>query len=292
MASRTPKPKTPHAAAPPALALSGSLSLQQGSRLLGGADRIALLRAIHATGSVTQAAKVVGISYKTAWDRVQDMNNVAARPLVDRSTGGAGGGGATLTPYALELVAAFERLEHTHAQVLDQLSKTLSRPGDVLQTLSSLALRTSARNQLGGTVTRIVTGAVNALVELALPPASAADAGQPAVPPDTLSIAITMTSLEELGVVEGQQAVALIKAPSVFLARPEPALRLSVRNQLPGRVLRVREGAVNTEVQLRLRGGQTMVATVSRDSALALGVAEGQDVLALVQDTSIVLGVV
>src|SRR5688572_27867909 len=101
------KTSPPPAPAPAPLALEGALWLQRGGSLLGGADRIALLEAIHATGSMLQAAKAVGISYKTAWDRVQDMNNVAGRPLVDRVAGGAGGGGTVLTADGLALIAAF-----------------------------------------------------------------------------------------------------------------------------------------------------------------------------------------
>lgn len=269
----------------PILALTGSLSLKQGAHVLGGADRIALLEAIHATGSVTHAAKAVGISYKTAWDRVQDMNNVAGHALVERVTGGTGGGGATLTPCALELVVAFRHLEQKHAEVLGQLSQSLSHPQDVLKTLSTLGLRTSARNQLGGTVKRVSKGEVNALVELALP---SAQKGQG----DTLFASLTMTSLKELGVIKGRQAVALIKAPSVFLALPDSPMRLSVRNSLQGQVSAIHTGSVNTEVQVRLKGGQTMVAMVSRDSADKLKLAQGLDVLVLFQETSVIIGVV
>ncbi|MDE2299955.1 MAG: LysR family transcriptional regulator, partial [Burkholderiales bacterium] len=74
------------------MALDGSLWLQHGGLPLGGADRVALLEAIRDTGSMTRAARAVGISYKTAWDRVQGMNNGAGRALVERTAGGVGGG--------------------------------------------------------------------------------------------------------------------------------------------------------------------------------------------------------
>lgn len=270
----------------PQFALTGSLSLQHGAQVLGGADRIALLEAIHETGSVTHAAKAVGISYKTAWDRVQDMNNVAGHALVERTTGGSGGGGTTLTPYALELITAFRRIEQTHAQVLDQLTKSLAHPHDVLQTLSTLGLRTSARNQLGGTVTQVQAGEVNALVEITLPGAKAGTAA------DTLLVSLTMTSLHELGVAHGTQAVALIKAPSVSLALPSTRISPSMRNGLPGTVVALHSGELNTEVQVRLKGGQTMVSLVSPDGAKQLGLREGSEVLALFSESSVILGVV
>ncbi|OXH85109.1 molybdenum-dependent transcriptional regulator, partial [Burkholderia multivorans] len=89
-------PSSPSSAEP--LALGGELWLRAGEQTLGGATRIALLAAIGDTGSITRAAKAVGLSYKAAWDAIDTMNNLAGEPLVVRSTGGKGGGGTTLTP--------------------------------------------------------------------------------------------------------------------------------------------------------------------------------------------------
>ena len=266
---------------PTALTLGGALSLHDGVHALGGADRMALLEAIRDTGSMTHAARAVGISYKTAWDRVQGMNNVSRLPLVERSAGGAGGGGSMLTPHALALVAAFRELEQAHAQVLARLPASLAQPRDLLGALATLGLRTSARNQLVGTVVRVTKGAVNASVELKLPGAD-----------DRLHATLTMASLRELGLKRGVPAVALVKAPSVFIAVDVPGARLSVRNALAGQVTKIDEGAVNTEVQARLAGGQTMVAIVSRDSVARLALRAGVPVRLLFQEASVILGVV
>lgn len=274
----------PRPAQPPTLTLAGGLSLQDGAHALGGADRVALLEAIRDTGSMTRAAQAVGISYKTAWDRVQAMNNVSRVPLVERSAGGAGGGGTRLTPHALALVVAFRELERAHAQVLARLPASLAQPRDLLGALATLGLRTSARNQLVGTVLRVTKGAVNASVELQLPGAD-----------DRLHATLTMTSLRELGLKRGVPAVALIKAPSVFLAAGLPQAVLSVlslRNALAGVIVKIDEGAVNTEVQARLAGGQTMVAMVSRESVARLALRAGAPVRLLFQEASVILGVV
>ena len=264
------------------IALDGSLWLQHGGLPLGGADRVALLEAIRDTGSMTHAARAVGISYKTAWDHVQGMNNGAGRALVERTAGGVGGGGTVLTPYALELIAAFRELERTHTEMLGRLSKSMAQPGDVLRSLATLGLRTSARNQLVGTVAEVRTGAVNAVLALALP------GGE-----DLIHASLTMTSLRELKLKKGAAAVALIKAPSVFVAADDAsALNLSVRNALRGTVIRIRTGAVNTEVQARLAGGQTMVAMLSDDSVQRLALRAGMPVRLLFQESSVILGVV
>ena len=277
----------------PPVAVDGSLWLAQGGHPLGGADRVALLEAIRDTGSMTHAARAVGISYKTAWDRVQGMNNTARHPLVERSAGGAGGGGTRLTPYADALIAAFRELEQAHGQLLGRLSKSMrrvaggappasGRPADLLQSLAALGLRTSARNQLAGNVARIERGAVNAIVTLALPGAA-----------DEVHAVLTLASLRELGLKKGVPAVALIKAPSVFIAAGDAVgSALSVRNDLRGTVTRVQAGAVNTEVQARLAGGQTMAAMLSAASALRLGLKAGAPVRLMFQESSVILGVV
>lgn len=278
MASSTPGPR----ARAPALAIAGSLSFSQGGHPLGGAARVALLEAIRDTGSLTRAAKSAGISYKTAWDRVQDMDNAAGRSLVERTTGGVGGGGTVLTAYALELIAAFRELERTHAQMLSRLSKSMRRPGEVLRSLAALGLRTSARNQLAGTVHAVRRGTVNAAVILQLPGSA-----------DCVHATLTLASLRELGLRPGVQAVALIKAPSVFIATDEgTSLTLSVRNALRGTVTRLQAGAVHTEVQARLGGGQAMVAMLSDDSAKRLALRVGTPVRLLFQESSVILGVV
>jgi molybdate transport system regulatory protein len=261
--------------------LGGALWLQHGGSALGGAGRVALLEAIRDTGSMTHAAKAVGISYKTAWDHVQDMNNIAALPLVQRQAGGAGGGGTVLTEHALELIRAFRQVEHEHAGVLRRLASKLADPQQVLRDLSRLSLRTSARNQLVGQVVAVQRGAVNATVELALPGAD-----------DRIHVSLTMASLQRLGIAPGVQAVALIKAPSVFIAAPEGDAQWSVQNRLPARVSAVQRGAVNAEVQLRLAGGQTMVAMLSLDSQRRLKLKAGLPVLAMFQESSVMLGVV
>lgn len=267
-------------------ALAAALQLQRGASLLGGADRIALLEAVRDAGSMTRAAQAVGISYKTAWDRVQGMANVSPEPLVERRTGGAGGGGTRLTAYATELVEAFRALEASQAQVHGRLERANARSGDLLQTLATLGLRTSARNQLVGIVTAVQRGAVNAVVSLRLPGGD-----------DIVHATLTLASVRELGLKRGVQAVALIKAPSVFVAADVAAgdgspLALSVRNALQATLTAVRIGAVNTEVQARLAGGQTMVAMVSAESARRLGLRVGAAVRLLFQESSVIVGVV
>ena len=64
-----------------AIALQGSLDMTVDGRRLGGAQQVALLERIATDGSITRAAKSVGISYKNAWDTVDAMNQLAGEAL-------------------------------------------------------------------------------------------------------------------------------------------------------------------------------------------------------------------
>ncbi|WP_241000158.1 winged helix-turn-helix domain-containing protein, partial [Pseudomonas viridiflava] len=70
-------------------------------------------------GSITRAAKSAGLSYKAAWDAIDELNNLAHRPLVERSVGGRGGGGATLSAEGERILRLYQRLQALQAQVLE-----------------------------------------------------------------------------------------------------------------------------------------------------------------------------
>ena len=260
------------------LEFKGLLSLHAGERPLGGHERIELLAAIGEFGSISAAARAVGMSYKSAWDAVDAMNNLADAPLVVRAAGGRRGGGTQLTGRGRELVAVFRAVAAEHARFMQQLGAAGAGSLRDLQLMRRLMLRTSARNQFAGTVAAIHAGAVNDTVELALA------GGQ------RLVATITCESTRALGLAVGRPAIALVKASSVLLGLPDPGLKLSARNQLAGVVGAVELGAVNAAVSVDLDGGGVMVAVVTNSSVEHLSLAEGQRVLAIVKASSVILG--
>lgn len=267
-------------AARESLALSGELWLHAGGQTLGGAARIALLAAIGETGSITRAAKAVGLSYKGAWDAIDTMNNLAGEPLVLRATGGKGGGGTTLTPRATALIAAFRAIEREHRRFIDAASAAVEGFEINWKLIGRIGMKTSARNQLFGKVLAVKHGAVNDEVVLALP-------GE-----HTITAVVTHESVQELGLAPGVDACALVKASWVVLAVEDGSpLRLSARNQLQGVVETVTRGAVNSEVLLALDGGMTLAAIVTNDSVDALGLAQGVSAVAAFKASSVILAV-
>ena len=85
--------------------VSGTLTIERSGQELLGGKRIELLVQLEDSGSISRAARAVGISYRTAWAELDALNNLAPVPLVERVAGGAGGGGTWLTTAGKELLS-------------------------------------------------------------------------------------------------------------------------------------------------------------------------------------------
>lgn len=227
---------------PAPLALSTTLSLSSGDHSWGSERRMALLAAIDTEGSISAAARKVGLSYKAAWDAVDMMNNAAGDLLVERVTGGKRGGGATLTDRAREVVAWYQAAQTEHQRFMDALSRFGPDSIRHLDLLHSMALQTSARNRFEGVIQQIDPGPVNDSLRLQV----AADI--------VLTATLTHASTERLGLAPGRRALAFIKAQAVRIQPGGPAAAPS--EQTPdqtcwtGRVSHVVTGDGLTEISL------------------------------------------
>ncbi len=261
--------------------LSANLTLRKGASGRVGGERIALLEAVRDQGSITLAAKTVGLSYKAAWDAIQAINNLFAEPLVVAQPGGRGGGMASVTGAGLGVIAAFHaietELEHAVAALERKLGGAGQPPFDSL--FWSFVMKTSARNAMRGVVTHVVDGAVNAEVALEIAPGV------------EIVAVITRQSLAHLGLAPGRAAIALIKASSIILAAGGETARTSARNCLRGVVTHLEEGAVNSEVTLELDAGKTLVATITRESAFDMNLHVGAPAAALIKASHVILAV-
>ena len=76
-----------------------------------GPGKIALLEAIQREGSISAAARALGMSYRRAWELVAELNRIFTAPVVERVTGGSGGGGARLTELGEALLVGFREIE-------------------------------------------------------------------------------------------------------------------------------------------------------------------------------------
>ena len=140
-------------------------------------------------------------------------------------------------------------------------------------------MKISARNQLKGTIANVTEGAVNGVVAISLGDA-------------TIKANITMEAVEQLGLAEGKEACAIIKASNVmFAVGDEPLKNIAARNQLPGTITSIKKGAVNGHVVLELADGNKITGSITNEAIEQLGLAEGGKALAIIKSTDVIVGV-
>ena len=215
--------------------------------------RIELLRRVGECGSISQAARSAGVSYKAAWQAIHTLTNLAGQPLVDSSVGGAGGGGARLTAAGARLLQAAEQMDAARQDVLTRINDPSAQ--------ALAAPRTSMRNHLPCTVARLDSaGAGDPLVRVAL----ALPGG------DALTALLTRESAQLLGLAPGLELLALCKATAVRIEAVESAAPAGA-NQLRGRVLRAARGTQHDELTLTLTGQLQLVGFAARPNRLRAG---------------------
>ncbi|AHF77771.1 DNA-binding transcriptional regulator [Sodalis praecaptivus] len=226
------------------------LTLKLRQQLFADPRRIALLKQIRATGSISQGAKLAGVSYKSAWDAINAMNALAEQALVARATGGKGGGGTTLTRYAERLLQLYDLLGQIQQKAFDVLQDDSLPLDSLLAAIARFSLQTSARNQFFGTIVNRHLQPVQQQVTVAL-----ADGNT------QLNVALTEKSAERLQLERGKEVLVLIKAPWISLALPAAGAP-QADNVLHGTLTHLERGGENDEALILLPGGQQLCATV------------------------------
>ena len=250
-----------------------SLPTSLSQHIIRRPQRIALLAHIAEQGSITRAAKSAGLSYKAAWDAIDELNNLAQKPLVERSVGGKGGGGAKLTVEGERVLRLYQRLQVLQAQVLGSDEDTRD-----FNLLGRLMLRTSARNQLHGQVIAIDSHGRNDLIHLQL----SGDL--------SLSAQITHDSTQRLELEVGVEVVALIKAGWLELLAPEQPATLG-HNCLSGLIEAIFDADDGpSEVRIALPNGQVLCALAQPAVLEALNAGEGQPIQVQFAPGNVLLG--
>ena len=251
-------------------------------RYMIGADEnplVGLLEEVHACGSINQAAKTVGMSYKAAWERIETVNNLSPQPLITRRVGGSGGGGTQLTEAGHDFLRRSNLLRREFTSFLNFFYYSPEEAFTTLKTLRRMEMKISARNVWLGNVVNIETGAVNTVVTVALK-------GR-----DTIVSVITENSVQRLGLRPGVEVLAIVKAPSVLLALDVDRQKISARNILEGRINRIVPGVVNDEIIIDLEVGNTVTSILTSASVKRLGLAEGMMISAVIKASDVLLAI-
>ncbi len=239
--------------------------------------RLEVLRSIQYAGSISEAARANGVSYKAAWQALETLSGLAGAPLVEKSVGGSGGGGARLTREGVRVLEAADLLNEVRERTLAEIEQSSVGSGFDLRGLAGIGLRTSMRNQLPCEVREILRATSSAKVVLAL------QDGQ------SLSSQITLESLQLLGLRRGDKVLALFKATAVTVAATIVAA--GEVNLLRGKVVRRGSGAARREISLQITPGLAVVGFADAEAEAQAPLKLRAAAMAALDPSAVVIGV-
>ena len=258
---------------------SSATWLQGEIRLAGALDSrmINLLNAIEQSGSINQAAKQMGLSYKGAWQIIERANNLSPKALISTATGGSKGGGTCLTSAGKALLKLFTELEQQHQQFILSINQRLEADAEMLLLLKPLIVKTSATNQLFGTVVSIQTGSITTEIFVVLKGG------------EKIIVSLTQAEFETLSLYPGSHVLLLINSSDISLLTDLTDYSLSARNCLPGQVIRIQQDGVDSEIVIRLPGDDSLSVLITETSAKALGLELGVTTHAVFKSNAVII---
>jgi molybdate transport system regulatory protein len=226
--------------------------------------RIDILRRLQDAGSISEAARRAGVSYKAAWQAIDILSNLAGTPLVEKVVGGAGGGGAQLTKAGKELLKASNDLELLKSQLV---KKATGKSAPEASSQPMLGIRTTMRNQFPATVSAITKKGNLVRVELTTKGAS------------VFYSKITNSSAELFDLQIGLPVLVLFKATAVHI---KAASSDKHKNVVSGVVIRKSRGG---ELNLLVEPGVTIVGFSELPNSFQVS----DDAIAEIDETAVVL---
>lgn len=218
--------------------------------------RIDILRRIGDVGSISEAARRAGVSYKAAWQAIETLSNLAGGPLVEKIVGGSNGGGTRLTAMGKEVLRLADELTRARAEVLARF-KLKDSPH--LENVGMSSLRTSMRNQFPAVIQKIKIGSAQIRLILSIDETH------------YIRASCTMESAQLLGLREGKHVLALCKATAVTITADNPSTIGSRDNEIVGTVLRSEREDKGGECTIQLPSGITVVGFAKPGHGLHIG---------------------
>jgi len=249
--------------------LESDLHLTKNSEEFLSPKRVQLLENIIIYGSITKAAKASGITYKTAWAWIDKMNSLASKPLVQRISGGKGGGGTLVTAFAKELIGRFTELEALHQKHLASLDRSF-------EDLDNGRMHDFVFSRLNAEVLAIEENASRASIVLRLETLETIAAQAP----------MAFTQINKLSV--GSLVSVLIESEAVSVSRYNEE-ELSSRNKLKTKVKDIVIQGDEVLLKLCLKNGEVLHSQITYKSYEKLKIKKEDELLAIFKAYSITL---
>ena len=172
------------------------LWLSEGTHDVIGEGGVSLLKAINEFGSITAAAKKIGMSYRFAWNQIKEIERATNQTILKTKIGGENGGSAELTPQAKEILNDYDRTNKYLSQVLKDKEHW-----------EWIGLKISARNRLKGIIKDIEKGPVTSKIKIKI------------IKPVTVTAVITKEAVDDLELTTGDTVEAVIKSTEVMISK-------------------------------------------------------------------------
>lgn len=251
--------------------IDGRFWLTQNNEYFVGKGRIELLKHIKETGSIARAAKVMGMSYKAAWDSVDAMNKMAEQALVLRTSGGRHGGGSKITDAGLEFIERYDK----YTETFDKVLSIIDNNPDIESIINSFDIKSSADNAFNGKISNIMDGSVYSMVEV--------DCSS-----FKIYASISKSSIERMGLALNDTVTALINSNQPVLSL-DSNIQLSCRNKFTGKINTIKKGAVNSEVFIDLDNNNKLCVMVTNESADNMKLSYGNKISACCKASGVLL---
>ncbi len=255
--------------------IDSSLWFDKDNRGFLGKGRIELLKNIDKYGSLSKAAKIMKMSYKAAWDSLNEMKSVSNDTLVITSTGGVGGGGSRLSSIAKEYIKMYDLLYESQHEFLKAIESHTKNFSDLQTFLQRSSLRTSARNQLFGKVHNIQKNSINSKIIISINEEI------------DITSSITNRSIKELGIKKGINIFVLVKAPWVKISTSKK----SDENQLNCHIQKIKTETNLVEITLQTKSNLKLISVLPLEIFQTLHVEKNDKVVASFKPSDTIIGI-
>ena len=178
------------------LKLVPHLSMEDKKRTVLEETDAYLLRRVSETNSLTEAANIVGISYRNAWDRIKKIESRTGKRMLATRAGGAAGGSSRLTPEGMSLLREFRSARKFLFNALDDRNSA-----------GNVGYKLSARNRVRAKITSIEKGDIVSMIKMA------------ATESVVLKSIISNEAVEDLGLKRSDEVQAIVKSTEVMVAK-------------------------------------------------------------------------